>query len=912
MRPLVKNILLLLAILLVGINLGHAQTAILRGLTIKDGLSGSIIYNMYKDGRGFVWIASDKGVDRFDGYHLSPCEGLRGTAVKVLAGMPDNAVLAGNEAGLWQYDTKSGCFSPVFRSQVQGEVTSLVTDSRGLICTGTSKGLFIREQGKWRHILIDRNSLSRKNHVLGLSPGEGNVLWVAGESGVYAVDRKTGQVRTVLQGAPRSFNTLVCLGKKVYIGTRNKGLLCYDTVTGKVAPFGAIGSFSVRALSGDAAKQLLYVGTDGGGVFFLSLADGRIVKALKSEAGIENTLRSNSVYSLLVDREGILWVGYFQMGLDYTLYQNHFFSLYNYLPAFNSYHLPVRAIAIHGRQRVIGSRDGLYFIDEARGIVQRYTMPRLKSDMIFCILYYKGAYLIGTAAGLYRLNPADGALSTYRLPGIEDNEELFFSLVEGRDGSLWAGATSGLYRYREGGQPVHFQSSNSQLPDNIIYNLYEDREERLWIMTSNGGASLYEPSTQAIHTDLFPAGFPAGSVRNVIESISGQFYFITKQGTLLTSSPDLKATKRFLPELFSDGKKCVFLTEDSRQGLWIGTDRGLFCYDRRGFIHTYTFRDGLPDPTFFSCLPVKEEDGTIWFGNAQGLLHWTGRYTSGKMPYPIRVTDVLVNNQSLGKEAFDRDGIRLSSSKEELTFHISDMSYTDPSSVAYEYRLEGQDSRWMPLKGSSDITYYNLSSGFYTLKIRLEGVPASEVAIPVSVGISWWLIVLGVCVFGVIVARIVCFRLKRPLRFKWAGLLGRRQKVTVPVQDKYRNNKVEKENCFLLEQKLEHLMREKKMYLNPELKLKDLAGLLGVPVYNLSYVLNIYMHQRFNDYVNNYRVAEFKALVTEARYRLYTLDALSSLCGFSSKTSFFRNFKRVEGLTPSEYIKRLDNGGEKV
>ena len=66
------------------------------------------------------------------------------------------------------------------------------------------------------------------------------------------------------------------------------------------------------------------------------------------------------------------------------------------------------------------------------------------------------------------------------------------------------------------------------------------------------------------------------------------------------------------------------------------------------------------------------------------------------------------------------------------------------------------------------------------------------------------------------------------------------------------------------------------------------------------------MHQRFNYYVNNYRVAEFKLLVKDEKYRRYTLDALSELCGFSSKTSFFRNFKRIEKITPSEYIRQLE------
>lgn len=903
MNRLVNIIYSFFIFLLSSMTVSFAQTPILRGLTVGDDLFGSIVYNIYKDNKGFVWIASDKGVNRFDGYHVYPCKGIN-AMVNVLTQTPDGTIMAGNEEGLWKYDVNNDCFSPAFRSQVSGGVTSLITDSAGMVFAGTSKGLFVGGGNRWKHILIDRNVFSSKNHILSLAQGDEHTIWVAGEKGLYTVDWHTGRVKEILKGESQSFNTLTCLEGNVYIGTRNAGILKYNIFTGTVSSFASlIGSFSVKVLSGDASKHLLYAGTDGGGVFFISTITGQVVKSMQSEAGIENTLRSNSVYSLLMDRDGILWIGYFQMGLDYTLYQNNLFSLYNFPPAFSSYHIPVRAIAIHDRQRVIGSRDGLFFIDERRNFVKHYTTPLLGSNMVFCILYYKNSYLIGTAAGLYQLNPENGELHLYNLPGTKNKDELFFSLTQGRDGSLWVGTTTGVFRYKDGRSLSHFEMTNSQLPDGIIYNIYEDSENRIWIATRNG-ICLYEPSTKSIHTDLFPKSFPWRTIRSVYESASGYFYFVTKEGRILMSSPDFKSTAYFLPQLFSDGKKCVFLTEDSHQGVWVGTDNGLYCRTKKGHIYTYTFRDGIPNPIFFGCTPVKDQNGDIWFGNSQGLLIWRNKYNAQRILYSIQVTDVSVNNQSLGNEAFDDKGIRLSSSKDELTFHISDMSYTNPSSVIYEYRLEGQDNGWKQLKGRSDITYYNLSSGFYTLRIRLAGVPTSEVEIPVSVGVSWWLIILVVCIFIGVLVRILIFRSKDLNSWK-QRFLYRHVKNVVKEEGKYRNNKVEEESCAFLKQELEQLMQEKKMYLQPDLKLKDLAGQLGVPIYNLSYVLNIYMHQRFNDYVNNYRVLEFKTIVKEAKYRLYTLDALSSLCGFSSKTSFFRNFKRVEGITPSEYIRQI-------
>ena len=87
----------------------------------------------------------------------------------------------------------------------------------------------------------------------------------------------------------------------------------------------------------------------------------------------------------------------------------------------------------------------------------------------------------------------------------------------------------------------------------------------------------------------------------------------------------------------------------------------------------------------------------------------------------------------------------------------------------------------------------------------------------------------------------------------------------------------------------------------------DLASIIGVPSYTLSYLFNQYLKRNYYDYINDYRIAEFKSLVSKGEHTRYTLNALMELCGFSSRTSFFRYFKKVNGITPSEYIKSLED-----
>ena len=95
----------------------------------------------------------------------------------------------------------------------------------------------------------------------------------------------------------------------------------------------------------------------------------KIVRSFCYESGNKQAIRSNSVYALLVDREGVIWIGFYQLGLDYTLYQSGLFSTYAYLPYFDSKEMPVRAIAVSKDEKLIGSRNGLFYIDEKRTAV---------------------------------------------------------------------------------------------------------------------------------------------------------------------------------------------------------------------------------------------------------------------------------------------------------------------------------------------------------------------------------------------------------------------------------------------------------------------------------------------------------------------------------------------------------------
>lgn len=292
-----------------------------------------------------------------------------------------------------------------------------------------------------------------------------------------------------------------------------------------------------------------------------------------------------------------------------------------------------------------------------------------------------------------------------------------------------------------------------------------------------------------------------------------------------------------------------------------------------------------------------------------------------ELPYPMKVTEVCVNGQPVSKPAMMQEGVMLEADENNVTFRFSGFSYTDPAYVSYEYRLQGIDQSWKTLTGKSEAVYYNLAPGNYQFRVRRTGEPLSEVVLPVEVlSYGGWKIGLAVAaVCGLILTGIALFRLRR--KDKGVGDLEEAENLSVPAslsepgnvsdesaakaKEKYKTINMSESECKQLVKKLEHVMQEEKFYANPDLKLIDLAEAVGTSSHTLSYLFNQYLKKSFFDYVNDYRMERFKELVARKAHTKYTLDILITKCGFGSRASFFRNFKKLTGMTPNEYIKRF-------
>lgn len=931
MKSILRRVVILLVLFLVMSFSLSAHVVTFRGISMPDGLSDLLVNVIYKDSLGFVWLGTDNCLDRFDGVNIKhypfSSANVKRKRVTALAEMDAKHLWVGNGSGLWRLNRNTDVMEHVVPETIDCGVSALLFDGKNRLYVGTEKGLFIYEAGIFTHIMFDSNILSSTNQVVALTTADDGIVWVITAQSLYAFNPATDKI-VLHESTDDIYNSFKCitqLNNTLYIGTNNQGIIRYDISTRAFSKFTDVGCNVISSISNDG-KDLIYVSTDGNGIYFLSHSRKAIVNSYRHDAKDKASIRSNSVYYLLVDKENILWIGFYQAGFDYGLYQSGLFSVYDYPPYFDSMNMQVRSFLIRGSQKLIGTRDGLFFIDEQKHLVKTFLMPTLRANLILSINYYQGEYYIGTyGGGLSILNPQKMLVRDFGGASIVFRNGHIFCLKPDKKDNLWIGTSEGVFCYNKpDGTLRQYTHVNSQLPEGNIYEIFFDSTDKGWVCTENGMA-LYDPASQSLKTNIFPENFGhKEKIRSIYEDSSHNLYFLPDKGSMITSNIAMTRFYRTPMNQILNGNAYMSVVEDDEHWLWLGCDDGLLRTKvGEEAYYVYTFSDGIPSSTFTNNAAYKDEKGVLWFGNAKGLLYVNPKNINeiNRNPYEIVLTEIKINGNALDTEKRQElsatNELVLGRNQKNLTFNFVSLSYTDPTTMVYEYQLAGLESDWKHITGTNSVSYYDLNSGSYTFRVRIPGDETSEmnirISVPLTIPVWFWILVLFVTIVLYWLSRFwfVRFRKpaldKKPLNHIPSTALAHEIKA---VEEKYKTNRLTETECKSLLEKLSNYVDKEKPYTNPDLKIADLANAIDASSHSLSYLFNQYLNQSYYDYINEYRIAEFKKLVNTAEYSRYTLSTLAELCGFSSRASFFRFFKKSTGITPNEYIRSIGGTSE--
>lgn len=904
----------------------------LHQLTLSHGLSDLLVNTIFKDQEGYVWFGTESSIDRFDGNRIFriPIPGDKHKSRRVLCLAEDEGfIYVGTNQGLFSIAKGSTILTSIYPDKIDMNVNSL-SIGNGNLYIGTGKGLYIYniKNGSLTRKLLVEDNFSDVNNIKGMWLKDDKVLWLLTPHRLWRIPLP--DFAAVAYPLPvNAVSTRLCsLHDMVYAGTDGDGIVPFDIKTLQFKTPIKVGNNIVTSLSATPSGELM-IGTDGEGIYVYSVKRGEVTDHLTTSPDSGMQLRSNSVYSTLKDDNGLLWVGYYQSGVDYTP-QLEFEPERVTLPVdLGMTQHVVRSFDRKAPYSLIGTHEGLIFINESTGKIQKYTSPEIASNLIMTVKYWKGEFYIGLYhGGIYRLNPVTGVISRYG-PRSMDTESIFNLEVDPSD-NLWAATSEGLYQFEdEIGRPsIILNSKNSQLPAGNVYNIFFDSMGRGWICTENGLAIW---KGQYIETSGFPKGFiDKMKIRQIYEDSNNRLYFAPDRGDLWVSDLALQDFHPLVEEGHERFGQTVSIIEDRDGWIWVGTDKGLVRFDkndRNNFV-LFNHAGGVMNPVYTLAKPYMNENGDLWFGSTTGI-HKVD-FTKFKKEYKQETTPLYISEiESGGKSMIHlleggegRWEVKLGDDQGDVTIWVSDMSFKPLEFFELEYKLDGEDKDWNWKNGESSISYHNLKTGTHTLRIREAGNPNSEVVVKIrkSSPFPWWWIAGGAVI--VIITVLLTLYLKHQKEHKLlAAQTGQAEKAqeeeknVTPIPEPeekvaYKTTRLSDEECKRLLKKLDNVMKTEKPFKNPNLKIKDLAAMIDSNAHSLSFLFNQYLDKSYYDYVNEWRVGEFKRLVKEIDPSKYTLTSMAEMCGFSSRASFFRHFKTHTGMTPAEYLKESGKVGK--
>lgn len=902
----------------------HQQS--FRTINISDGLSHNMVNAIYKDQRGFIWLGTQLGLDRFDGIDIVNFPQLKDHSVFAVSETDSIFLWIGIDKGLVKLNRKTGKAERIMLDDKQSTVRSIYPVSSNTLLVGTLQGLFIVTNDKAEKVNLGVNALSNVNSIYKIIEGkEEKTYWLASLAGLIHFDLRTGksQIYQYSRDKPE-LNGCYCLALVddiLYIGMRNTGVLTFDIPRKQFGRFPYKGNPYITTITAVSPTELC-IGTNGNGLKIVSRQTGEVLDSIEHRVD-GSGISSNAVYSFLKDGN-IYWIGTYMSGLNYTPVINNRFSVYSWGTRFNSLHHNIRSFWLsEDGHKYIGTRDdGFIYLSEKENIIKKYTSRNsiLQADIIMSVFpLNEKQILVGTyGGGLYTFDTSTLTLSFF---GTNENFQRgsFPGFIRLSDEEIWISSSHGIFLYNlKKDIFIHYTNTNSSLKSTTIYASVMDSNRHIWVGTGSG-VCVYDFETNVFSSDLFPAHIQpfTQSIRFIFEDSQKNLWFCDDKEGVVKADANFARFEHLTTADLLPSNAVMSICEDKTGGLWLSTQRGLLCYRNEGKdIQYYSLYDGIPGYIFNN--PVQQTaDGTIWWGNEQGLVCYKkGKDTGNSLDnfrIPPAITSISVAGKALsaGDEnmPYASDFMKTMdiTGGQNIEFTFSALNYSKVNTDMYEYQLEGYDKSWRVLMTGNKVSYTNLPHGKYTFKIKSSFNPRQITSLTVQVrrSISMIVWVTFICILSVLLLLFFYSRLLAKYRQIKKNFSAKKEEEDPSRKEKYAKARMENREAGVMGNHLIRYMQDAKPYLNPDLKLQDVASAIGCNSVELSQLLNVYLKTNFADFVNQYRIDEFIIRVQDKSAVKYTLASLSEQCGFSSRTSFFRSFKKIKGTTPAEYVREM-------
>lgn len=684
--------------------------------SVPGSLPATWIQTLHVDSAGRLWVGTTSGRlarydslhDRFDTVSL----GLKAGQIHVAAIVDDGrgGLWIGTDDGLRHLDAKARLVGAV-RSGLQGlpsgRTQAILRDRSGTLWVGTATGLVRRSAGATVFVPIPLGGMMRG--VSALFEGEDGRLWIGTvRNGLFMIDRRHGEPRAIGEDAhlpPSAVSSIREVGPhEIWAGLRSSGVVSVDTSTGsatliqhdRTVPT-SLAHNDIWALLRDDAGSMWVGGT--GGLSYHPRDSGLITTVFGAQQR-PGGLNASDVVSILATRDGHVWLGYIDGGVDVIDPSRGRIAALRPSRESPDRSLPRETVFSmvegHDGKVYIGTRRGLYVSDLSARAVRLVTLKgRDPHNPINTLLYDAGVLWIGGEYdGVWGIVPRGTGRTSERVVfAPSDTAKLSNTnvnvLLRGVGRDLWVGTRDGLNRIDLDSHRIETiaadQADPHALPAGFVAALQLDRAGRMWVGTFGGGLAV----------------------------MTGR---------------DVRGRLRFHRFGVADGLphfNVDSLSLDGMGTLWAGTDDGLARIDPETLkIRAVRPADGGVLRDYFVGARGSTAAGEALFGAKDGFtVVRPGTLPAWRFRPRIVITDLRVGGNSVPVGPYNEtraaEPLVLTPETNTLAVEFSALDFTAPDHNRFSYRLDGFDQRWTETDPSRrSAAYTNLPAGDYTLRLR--------------------------------------------------------------------------------------------------------------------------------------------------------------------------------------------------
>jgi len=861
---------ILLFILLVTQHPINAQkTLYFKRYNIYDGLSQNSVYGIAQDKNDFIWLATGKGLNRFDGYDFinyyhNPKDSNSLSHSRVLDVEVDkwNRLWLATNEGVNCYDQGNDIFYHFRKkdndstSLSEDMVKDILIDKEGFLWVATRNGLNVSRQPldsiknlakPIKFHRIPKEQMSNNLIIRLLEDQSGNIL-AATINGLNRINKKTFEIKQYYPGgknknsSPNWISSLaIAENNSIWIGTRSGLFLLHDdTITSyNNHPFFKknINAKGISSLLKDKFGRL-WIGSFTEGLILFDIKNNKFTTYKNSKSNLFS-LANNHAYYLFVNKHNDLFVSSFAKGFAITNIEPVKFHNYLYDSENKENTYKIRRI-IHDKENNLWlgmHEDGLYHLNLKNNKFKKYKLGLSKKNeplTVKCILDNKNQTLwIGTLSkGLHLFDIKRNKIKR-ELKFNNKSIETVFDLKKDKQGNLWiASWTQGLFKYETNTKKIiHYQkeeNNDNSLNNNNITSILIVDDDEIWLTTWGGGINILNPKTENFkhYTSHNDSEFkiPSDYCTVLFQDKRG-FYWVGSTEGLFKIDEQKNTVTTFRSQSVIDNEIIYSIEGDDNSNLWIGTNYGINRFSTlNSSVVNYEESDGIPSNEYYIGASCKLPDGRLVFGSKNGVLvFYPDSISAMSYNFSVNITNFQISykdikphiryqgEEILKKSILATDTIELSYKNNILSFEFSAANYTKPENIQYAYILEGFNTEWNYVDARKRFAVYtNLEPGTYTFKVKatkLDGTWNPKIGkLTIIINSPFWKTKFFVIFLFIFILVVVI------LFFKIKNQYTLKQKQQLKKLVQQRTQELEIKNTELIKQKEEIAFQKEELF----------------------------------------------------------------------------------------------------